>query len=144
MRQERVTRDILSPLPSVIRFTERELELAHQLAALGLQWNPAPGMFVYDDQERFGGTSPLQNHIYVILDYPLFVKIAGGHDKLRSEWTWLPTWEEGRAWLKDKGKNDAEVLDRIRERVVDMGLTDREGLYELMVLTLRQAKTEMA
>ncbi len=120
-----------------VRFTQREIDLAHQMAALGLAWSPAAGMFLYDDKERFGGSSPIQDHVYVILDIALFVKIAGGVEKLRTEWTWLPTWEEGRAWLRAEGRTDAEVLDRVRERVVDAGLHDREALYELMVAARR-------
>ncbi len=139
---ENPTKEFSNAIESAIRFSEREIELAHQMAALGVNWTPMPGMIIYDDQERFGGTSPLQNHVYVILDYPLFLKIAGGLDRLRNEWTWLPSWEEARSYLKMNGMNNAEVLDRVRERVVDTGMTDREAIYEIIVTHLRSMKTE--
>ncbi len=123
--------------PSPVRFTERELELAHQLAALGIDWEPSPGMFVFDDGEHFFEPSPVQPNVYVILNYHLFAAAAGSVENLRRVWTWLPSWEEGRAWLRRHGKSDAEVLDRIRERVVDAGVPDREALYELMLATVR-------
>lgn len=127
-----------SRFPSSIRFTERELELAHQMAALSLRWEPAPGMFLYDDKEHFVDPSPLQHGVYIILNMDVFTRVSGGFDRIAQDWTWLPTWEEGRAWLRVQGKSDAEILDRVRERVVDAGLSDREALYELMVATLRQ------
>ncbi len=127
---------------SVLTFTDREIDLAHQLIAKGINWEPAPGMTVYDDQERYPDTSPIQNHVYIILDYKLFVQIAGSVDKLKKEWTWLPSWEEGRQWLKSQGINDAEILDRIRERILDAGLSDREALYELMVQVLSPSDAE--
>jgi len=123
---------------AAVRFTERELELAHQLAAQGIDWEPAPGMYVYDGHELLEEASPIQPHVYVILNYGLFLATAGGSaERFRREWTWLPTWGESRAWLRDQGKTDAEVLDRLRERVCDAGVTDLEALYELMLAVLK-------
>ncbi len=135
--------EALIPPPAAWVFSQREIDLAHELAALGIEWRPAPGMFLYDDKERFTEVSPIQPHIYVLLDYERFVHACGGLDHLLHEWTWLPTWQEGRRWLKHVAhRTDAEVLDRIRERVVDFGLPDREALYELMVAEMRTRRSE--
>ncbi len=129
-----------TPPAPAIRFTERELELAHQMAALGIDWTPAPGMFLLDETGQMPFASPLQNRVFVILDLEYFLQIAGGMENLRRNWIWLPLWEEGRNWLRHHKMNDAEFFDRVRERIMDLGMTDREVLYELMVAILRDRR----
>jgi hypothetical protein len=133
-----------APPPSVVRFSDREIDLAHQMRAQGLQWEPAPGMFVYDDTEQFTGISPLQNHVFIILDFPLFLRIAGSMEALKKHWIWLPAWEEAFQWLLAHGKNEAEILDRLRESVVYDGLSGREALYEQILAVLRAGKDQGA
>lgn len=123
--------------PSVIRFSERELELAHQMAALGIEWTPSPGMFLYDGHEALREASPLQPHVYILLNYTLFIENAADVERFKKEWTWLPTWTEARAWLRAHGRSEPEVLDRVRERVGDDGVSDLEALYEQMVAILK-------
>ena len=124
--------------PSPVRFSERELSLAHHMAALGIEWEPAPGMIVYDNHELLHEASPIQPHVYMIINYAQFLATSGYNIlQFRSDWTWLPTWSEGREWLRREGKSDTEVFDRIRERILDTGITDLEALYELMIVTLR-------
>lgn len=125
---------------SAIRFSPREIELAHQMRALGLDWEPAPGMFVYDEEGRFPEPSPLQEHVFFILDLDLFIRLAGGYHQLKTQWTWLPAWEDGCQWLHKRGKNNAEILDRARETSVDDGLSPREALYGLIISTLQAEK----
>lgn len=122
-----------------IRFTQREIDLAHALRQAGLHRDPGPGIFVYDDQEHCSTCSAVQPHVYFIDQLARFERMAGSADKLRADFTWLPTWEEGRAWLKAQGMSDAEILDRIRESIVDLGMPDREALYQVMLAALRRA-----
>lgn len=126
------------PLPAPTRFSDREIELAHQMVALGLKWELVPGLFLYDDAERIPDLSPLQPHVYFVLDFQFFIEVSGGRDKIPKTWTWLPTFEQAREWLKNYGKNNAEILDRVREAVVDRGLSDREAMYELMIGVLKE------
>lgn len=117
-----------------LRFNDREIELAHQLAALGIEREIRPGMVVYSHDVAPDTPSPFQPHI-LLLDGS-----SQSPDRHATDWTWLPSWSEGRRWLRARGLGDAEVLDRVRERVVEFGCSDLEALYELMLAVLRREK----
>ena len=61
-----------------MRFTEQEIKAAQQLEELGLQWTPQAGHYVFDPTEFCKAPSPFQDRVYFILNYPYFMKAAGG------------------------------------------------------------------
>jgi len=129
--------DDQGPAPA-IRFTEREIDFAHQLAALGIDWIPRQGSILYLDNEDFlPGEVHLPGNICVLLSEKAIARSMTDPSAFRNHATWLPTWQEGRDWLRAAGKSDAEVLDRVRERVAESGFTDLEVLYELIASVLR-------
>lgn len=132
----------LTAPPRAFGFTGREIELAHQIRAMGrLSWRVFPGIFLYDDREQVTCSEQLGHHVYMVLDDERFTLQFGGEAQVYEDWTWLPTWEEACFWLKQQGKNNAEILDRVRERVVDSGVSHREALYELIRQTIKEQIT---
>jgi hypothetical protein len=114
-----------------VRFKESEIDTAMRLRAAGLSWGPAPGHYVFDINGIVRAGSPLQAGVYLIHSTNTFEALVGGQDEMFENFVWLPTWEDCRAWLKEKKLSDKHVMDAWR-RGNDSGLTDREALYALI------------
>ena len=119
-----------------MRFLESEINLAIQLRGIGLAWEPHAGHFVFDIDGLVRAGSPFQAGVYVINSTNEYETIAGGPSKLQERFVWLPTWEDARAWLEDRGVSAGAVF-RAWNESQNAGATDRQVLYGLMLDLLK-------
>lgn len=123
-----------------MRFSESEIDTAMRLRAAGLSWGPAPGQYVFDINGMVRAGSPFQAGVFLINSTNTFESMAGGQEELFENFVWLPTWEECRGWLREKGIDDDRVMSVWKEgRARD--LTDRETLYGL-ILDILEGSTD--
>lgn len=115
-----------------MRFTDNEIELATRLRGAGLDWEPAPGHYVFDIDGAVRAPSPFQAGVYLIHSTNTFETLVGGADGLRDSFVWLPTWEDARSWLDGRGVAPRQVV-AAWEKALAAGSTDREALYGLML-----------
>lgn len=118
-----------------MRFKESEIDAAMRLRAAGLSWGPEPGHYVFDINGVVRAGSPFQAGIFLINSANTFEAMVGGQDEMFENFAWLPTWEDCRAWLKEKKVSDNKVIESWRRGSAD-GLTDREVLYGLIFQVL--------
>lgn len=125
-----------------MRFTEAEIDAAMRLRAAGLSWGPEPGQYVFDINGMIRAGSPFQAGIFLIDSTNAFESLAGGQDEMFENFVWLPTWEDCRAWLAERGVADERVFEAWRSGIGN-GLTDRQTLYQLImdVLEGRHARS---
>ncbi len=115
-----------------MRFTESEIAMAARLRGAGLQWDPQPGHYIFDIDGVMKAGSPFQASVYLITSPNQTAAEAGGEEALATGFSWLPTWEDARAWLVDRGVTPAQLADALRGGLED-GLSDRESLYTLII-----------
>ena len=121
----------------MMRFSDRELELAQALRDVSLAWEPQAGHYVYDLTGFCPQKSPFQPGVYFILNYPYFMDRVGGVQRFKQIMLWLPTYEDARGVLRDLGISDAEVADELhRRRAVQQGV-ERTVLYEMILQELQ-------
>ena len=126
-----------------MRFTEQEIKAAQQLEELGLQWTPQAGHYVLDPTGFCKAPSPIQDRVYFILNYPYFMKAAGGVDRFKKLMTWLPTWYDARTILRELKVSDQEVADRIEQsRAIQSG-EERFELYQMIAKQLSSSALSM-
>ncbi len=124
-----------------MRFTESEIAMAARLRGVGLQWDPQPGHYIFDIDGVIKAGSPFQASVYLITSPNQTAAAAGGHDVLASGFTWLPTWEDARAWLVDRGFSPKQLAGAL-EKGLGEGLSDRESLYTLIIEHLEKDSQE--
>ena len=120
-----------------MRFTESEIAMATRLRGAGLQWNPQPGHYIFDIDGVMKAGSPLQASVYLITSPNQTASAAGGHEILANGFAWLPTWEDARAWLADRGVSPKQLVGAL-ENGLEEGLSDRESLYTLIIEHLQK------
>ena len=118
-----------------MRFKETEIDNAMRLRAAGLTWGPEPGHYVFDINGLVRAGSPFQAGIFLINSANTFEAMAGGQDEMFENFVWLPTWEDCRVWLRERGMSDERMLDAWKAGMAK-GLTDREAMYGLMLKIL--------
>src|SRR6056297_2535859 len=99
-----------------MEFSQRLIELAGQFRDGGVPWQPGPGQYVLDLDGIVQRESPFQEGVYFVLNYPHFLKLAGGADAFRRGMLWLPTWDQARRVLRETGISDAEQQARLLQR----------------------------
>lgn len=100
-----------SHTPSPIPMDDRLLDLAWDLKAAGLPWEPEVGCFVWDRQGIIASPSPFPKRIYFILSMKRFLSIFGDVDEMKRRLVWLPTWYQAR-----------QIIHRLQTRDMDRGL----------------------
>lgn len=115
-----------------MRFTESEIDIAMRLRAAGFAWGPEPGQYVFDINGMVRAGSPFQAGVFLINSTNTFESMAGGQDEMFENFVWLPTWEECRAWLRERGIDEERVMQAWRDGRAQ-ALTDRESLYHLIL-----------
>lgn len=124
-----------------MRFSEAEIQAAHRLKALGLEWTPTVGNYVFDANDSVEPDSPFQDGVYFILNYDHFMRLLGGVENFKERMVWLLTWEDLRHQLRERGIDDATVFAAVFETVSQTreGKTafdngdERLALYELLI-----------
>lgn len=119
-------------------FRSEEIEQAHVMKALGINWQPQVGHYVYDTARVVQKPSPFQDGVYFILNYDFFMGLIGGIDKFKEVMTWLPTWEDSRSILVSLGITDAELSERLVSDSAFDGARERLAAYRLIVSLLQQ------
>lgn len=120
-------------------FSQTEIELARQLRRDGLSWKPQAGHYVYDETEFCNQPSPFQERVYFVLNYPYFMKAAGGVERFKEIMTWLPTWDDAREILRSQRVSNEQVLDYLHEcRAIESG-SERLALYRLIARALQNS-----
>jgi len=115
-----------------VRFTESEIDNAMRMRAAGLVWGLVPGQYVFDINGLVRAGSPVQAGVFLINSTNTFESMAGGQDEMFENFVWLPTWDDCRFWLKEKGVGDERVAQVWQEGIA-AGKTDRETLYAFML-----------
>jgi hypothetical protein len=106
-----------------------------RLRAAGFTWGPEPGQYVFDINGMVRAGSPFQAGVFLINSTNTFESMAGGQEEMFENFVWLPTWEECRAWLRERGIDEERVLEAWKEGRA-AGLTDRQALYNLILRLL--------
>ena len=115
-----------------MRFSESEIDIAMRLRAAGLAWGPEPGQYVFDINGMVRSGSPFQAGVFLINSTNTFEAMAGGQDEMFENFVWLPTWEECRAWLREKNVTDERVMRAWQDAAAE-GTSDRQALYGLIL-----------
>jgi len=118
-----------------VRFTETEIDFAMRLRAAGFAWGPEPGQYVFDINGVVRAGSPFQAGVFLIDSTNVFESMAGGQEEMFENFVWLPTWEECRAWLKERGVDDDTVMRSWKDGIA-AGISDRQAMYQLILRTL--------
>jgi hypothetical protein len=99
-----------APMP----FDDHICQLARQLKATGLKWQPHVGCFVWDPENYIKQDSPFPNRIYFVLSLPRFIEIFGDIEKMVEKLIWLPTWHQARLLCKNLGVPGDTVLNLLQ------------------------------
>jgi hypothetical protein len=121
----------------LVRVTQEEIEMARELRALDLEWEPSVGHYVYDENRCCPKGSPFQDRLYFILNYDCFMSHIGGVERFKQVMLWLPTWHDARELLRSLGVSDEEVARRLQ---CCQGLENGKELlvmYEMIAESLR-------
>ena len=119
-------------------FSDVEILLAKRLRELGLTWVPTVGHYVFDETGFCRKPSPFQDRVYFVLNYDYFVQAVGGVDRFKEIMIWLPTWEDLRVALRNRGVSDLEIAAHLtKQRAIESG-AERRVLYELLTVLLEQ------
>lgn len=114
-------------------FSDRLIELAVRLHSSRHEWKPAPGHYVLDPHRIVERASPFQERIYFVLNYPHFVRLAGGEDQFREKLVWLPTFEQARELLRSIGVSNVQQQQLLIETDSIAENRELETLYEAIV-----------
>ena len=126
-----------------MRFTESEIQWAARLRGAGLVWDPQPGHYIFDIDGKMKAGSPFQAGVYLIQSPNAMATTVGGSEELEEGFVWLPTWENCRVWLIDRGVSE-ETLPGVLSAGLADGLSDREALYRRMLEILESPDDENA
>lgn len=118
-------------------FSQAEIQLAHELKAAGLPWHPQPGQYVWDGEPLIKHDSPFHDRVFFILDLKHFLRRSGTIEKLIESMVWLPTWQQCRALLNDRGITSHEVLAHLQASDAFVRGEERSELYCLLLKTLK-------
>ncbi|MFW6198216.1 MAG: hypothetical protein ACOC5E_00185, partial [Acidobacteriota bacterium] len=114
-----------------MRFTESEIDWATRLRGAGLQWDPQPGHYVFDIDGMIKSGSPFQAGVFLITSLNAFEALVGGPHEMQQSFAWLPTWEDAREWLQDRGVGDEAAVKSLGQGLAE-GLTDRELMEKVV------------
>lgn len=118
------------------RFSPEEIQLAHELKSAGLPWLPMPGQFVWDEEPLIKHDSPFHDRVFFILDLKHFLRRSGTIERLIESMVWLPTWEQCRELLADRGVGSSVVRSHLDStNALDSG-NERLELYRMLLKTL--------
>lgn len=126
-----------SHVPLPIPMDDRLLDLALELKAAGLPWEPAVGCFTWDHQGKIASPSPFPKRIYFILSMKRFLSIFGDVEEMKRCLVWLPTWYQAR-----------QIIQRMQTHEVDRGSegensqpsspeAELSGLYRIILKRLK-------
>lgn len=122
-----------------MKFSPDEVALAHELKAAGMPWTPTVGHYVWDRNELIQHASPFHGRVYFILELKHFLRRCRSMDHLTASMVWLPTWEQAREILRDRGIDDDQVADHLNATNALRSHTERTQLYRLILRTFAEA-----
>ncbi|EMI53369.1 hypothetical protein, partial [Rhodopirellula sallentina] len=98
-----------------MRFSTEEVRLAHELKAAGLPWQPQPGHYVWDGEPLIEHDSPFHDRVFFILDLKHFLRRSETMERLVESMVWLPTWQQCRDLLRERGVSNNAIIERLQE-----------------------------
>lgn len=117
-------------------FREDEIELAKELKAAGLVWNPQPGHYVWDETCLIEHDSPFHGRVFFILDLKHFLRRSKTIEALQKRLVWLPTWEQLRALIRQQQVSESDVAQHLNRTNAIATQTERLELYRLLLASL--------
>ncbi len=120
-----------------MKFTDNEIQLAHELKAAGLPWQPTPGHYVWDGDHLIECGSPFHDRVFFILDLKHFLRRSETMERLIEELVWLPTWEQCRDLLRQQRFNSSEVALRLSLTNAIAEDDERSELYRMLLDSLK-------
>ncbi|MCC9644177.1 hypothetical protein LOC71_17995 [Rhodopirellula sp. JC740] len=115
-----------------MKFSSEEIQLAHELKEAGLSWEPQPGYYVWDRDSLIEHDSPFHGRVFFILELKHFLRRAENMEHLQSSLVWLPTWQQIRELLLQRGRSHEEMQARLIESGAFLQGTERLELYRLL------------
>jgi len=117
----------------MIKFTAAQIALAREMKAAGIGYTLAPGTYVFTDHPELSRRpTPLQPGVFLVTWPEEFLKDIGGLDALAAHYCWMPTWEDGSAWLAGLGVPRKHLYYTVKEGVVFYQEEERTILYQEM------------
>ena len=113
-------------------FSDLEIEAARRLRQLGIPWEPRAGHYVFDETGSCSHASPFQEKVFFILNYDYFMRLVGGLERFKQIMLWLPTWEDLRQILRERGLSDVVVAKYLAEQQAIEAGQERLALYRLV------------
>jgi hypothetical protein len=112
-------------------FSKQHLQQAWRMHDLGLRPPRRPGIYV-SLREGAGAAvpTPLQEGIHLVVWAEEFIGRIGGEEVWENDAAWLPTWEQGRAWLTARSVPIKHIYYVVKEGVMFYGEDERYLLYE--------------
>ncbi len=114
-------------------FTNEQIDLARRLKQAGLEWQPRPGHYVYDEAGMIEPPSPFQERVYFILDLKHFLRRSGTIDELKRGMTWLPLWHQAREIASRVEIDDATITSRLSAADAFVQRRELDLLYTLIL-----------
>lgn len=116
----------------MIRFTDEEIRYAIELKRKGLNWEPRPGHYVWDEAGMIEAPTPFQEKVHLIHDLEQFARRPERISLLQASLVWLPTWHDARALLDQMGISNETIVHRLRaEKAIEHG-KELLTLYKLI------------
>lgn len=111
---------------------------AWRMHALGLRAPAEPGIYVVASPGAASAAppTPLPGDVHLIVWGEQFVAAVGGAEAFARDFAWLPTWEQGFAWLRAQGVPVKHIYYVVKEGVMFYGEDERALLYEEMLRIL--------
>lgn len=125
------------------KFTSQEIEQARKLKRIGLAWTPQVSHYVWDETGIINCPSPFHDMVYFILDLKHFLR-RGTIERLQQELCWLPTWEQARELLRERGVSSEVVAQSLDQRQALQKGEERLCLYQLLEESLVSSKDLVA
>jgi hypothetical protein len=119
-----------------VRYSAEEIQLAHELKAAGLPWQPEPGHFVWDGEPLIEHDSPFHDRVFFILDLKHFLRRSESMERLIASMVWLPTWQQARELLAGMDVSADAIQSRLIESNALANGNERLVLYQMLMEAL--------
>lgn len=119
-----------------MRFSDEEIQLAQELKAAGLPWQPEPGHYVWDGVPLIEHDSPFHDRVFFILDLKHFLRRSDSMEHLIASMVWLPTWQQVRELLAGLGVSVETIHSRLIESNALAKGNERLVLYQVLMEAL--------
>lgn len=100
------------------RFDNEDLAMALRLHSMALRHDPQPGLYYCDREGRDDPPTPFPDRVHLLVWVDEFLARVGGKEAFADRFAWIPTWEDGCAWLLDHGVPAKHIYSTVKEGVL--------------------------